>query len=373
MTTPIRVIPAHDIDALLPALAEALEGGPAVLPRAEDRTDPVPATAPAGTALVVETSGSTGIPKRVALSADALTAAATATAQALGGPGQWLHVLPAHYIAGAQVLIRSILAGEKPVVPHGRLDDGAFAAAVDAMTGERRYVSLVPVQLADLMESGDDATRALADLDAVLVGGQHLPTPLLERASRADISIVRTYGSSETAGGCVYDGVPLPGARLRVHGGEVEISGPMLATGYLEDPERTAAVFRVQDGVRWYETGDAGFVEDGRLRIGGRLDNVIVSGGINVSLDRVEDLVRTMPEHARAVVVGVPHARWGQVPVILTESPLDLHDVRALVTEHIGRAAQPARVIVVPEIPHLPSGKPDRRALCALAARTRLS
>lgn len=159
---------------------------------------------------------------------------------------------------------------------------------------------------------------ALRSFERILVGGQALPAATLERAEAAQVRIARTYGSTETSGGCVYDGVPLRGVGVRIERGEVQVSGPTLADGYLDDPERTDAAFlRDRDGTRWYRTGDAGLFEDGVLRVRGRLDNVIVSGGINVSLDRVERIVRGIPGLAMAVVVGVPDARWGEASVIV--------------------------------------------------------
>ena len=120
--------------------------------------------------------------------------------------------------------------------------------------------------------------------------------------------ITRTYGSSETAGGCVYDGRALDGVAMRIVDGGVELSGPMLADGYLGDPERTAAAFATDaDGTRWYRTGDLGeLTHDGTLRIRGRADDVIISGGVKVSLGEVERAVRAVPGFGEAVVVRMP-------------------------------------------------------------------
>ena len=131
-------------------------------------------------------------------------------------------------------------------------------------------------------------------------------------------AIVRTYGSTETSGGCVYDGRPLRGVSVRIVDGEVQIAGPTLAEGYLGDAETTDAVFRrSSDGTRWYLTGDAGIIEDDVLRVRGRIDNVIVSGGVNISLDRVERVVRGIPGLESAVVVGIPDPRWGETSVVV--------------------------------------------------------
>ena len=192
---------------------------------------------------------------------------------------------------------------------------------------------------------------------------------LRDRAAAVGARIVRTYGSTETSGGCVYDGVPLDGVTLSIVDGEVRISGPTLADGYLGDPGRTAEVFPTDaSGTRWYRTGDGGELADGVLRITGRLDNVIVSGGVNVSLDRVEAAVRGIPGLESAVVIPTDDPRWGQGSVVVAAAlGLDeretLERVRAEVAAAIGPVARPARVVLVDRLPLLASGKPDRAAL----------
>jgi len=192
----------------------------------------------------------------------------------------------------------------------------------------------------------------------VLLGGQAAPPALLAAASARGIRVTRTYGSSETSGGCVYDGEPIGAARVRVVDGEVQLAGPTLAEGYLLDPERTDAAFLTEDGTRWYRTGDAGHLVDGLLRVTGRLDDVIISGGVKVSLAEVETLVRTVASDA--VVVRAIDERWGEVPVVATTARLDLDVVRELVGTQLGTAARPARVVVLESLPTLASGKPDR-------------
>jgi O-succinylbenzoic acid--CoA ligase len=203
----------------------------------------------------------------------------------------------------------------------------------------------------------------------VLIGGGRLAAGLAERAEAAGVPVRRTYGASETAGGCVYDGVPLAGVEVRIADGEVQLSGPMLAEGYLGQPERTAATFLEEPGRRWYRTGDAGEWDGERLSITGRLDDVIITGGEKVSLGLVERAVQAVPGLADALVVRAADAEWGDVPVVIATAEADLAAVRDAVGAALGRAAAPRRLVVVPEIPLLPSGKPDRRALAAIAAR----
>lgn len=334
----------------------------AALPLALNSADPI----------LITTSGSTGIPKTVVLSAAALRASASATAARIG-EGSWLLALPATYVAGLQVLVRAHLAGTRPAYLDGSFTPDAFVAAVREMPGAgERYTSLVPAQLATLVaaaESDRSARDALRSFAAILIGGQALPVPLRERAESLGARIVRTYGSTETSGGCVYDGVPLEGVEVSSVEGELLIAGPTLADGYLGDADLTARIFPVgADGVRRYRTGDAGTFEDGVVRVTGRRDNVIVSGGVNVSLDRVEAIVRGVAGLEHAVVTGVADERWGEASVIVVEPSATTDDTallataRAAVADAIGNAARPSRLVRGP-VPLLPSGKPDRAAV----------
>lgn len=382
----------HPVDGddprdILPALRAAVLGaGPALgLGMTGADTGADAEEVPAGTAVVVTTSGSTGIPKRVVLSRSALTASALATAARIGD-GAWLLALPASYVAGLQVLVRSLVADRQPGLLSGPFQPQAFASAalmlVSSENGRRvpTFTSLVPAQLIRLLDAADDdasVRAALRSFEAILIGGQALPAAVLERAESAGARIVRTYGATETSGGCVYDGVPLDGVGVRIEGGEVQLSGPTLAEGYLGDPARTDAAFPADpDGTRWYRTGDAGLIDDGALRVRGRLDNVIVSGGINVSLDRVERVVRSVAGLHSAVVVGVPDDRWGEASVIVAargealrrSEATQLTEARAAVAAEIGAYARPSRLFLVDEIAALPSGKPDREAIRRLVA-----
>lgn len=375
---PLLIVDPADWRAVHAALrARLFADGPAVFP-VSDPGDAVPATAPAATALVIQTSGSTGRPKRVALGEAALRASAHATETALGGPGQWLVCLSPAFVAGSQQLVRSLLGGIEPVIgPLEGFDPAAFAASVAGMANGRRYSALVPAQLSRLVDDGErdpDLRAAVASLDAMLIGGQALPQAVAERARGLGYRIVRTYGSSETATGCVYDGRPVGATRLRTVDGVLEISGPTLAEGYLGDPDATAAAFHDEGGVRWFRTGDRAEISpDGTLRILGRADNVLISGGVKVSLDRVEAVVRELPGLSDAVVVRAPSERWGEVPVVVVAgeaaAPARLDEVRAHVGDVLGPAGRPDAIIVVATLPLLATGKPDRRALTALVAQ----
>lgn len=381
VTRAVRVVDSSRPDEVLTAIADALAGGgPAVVPRpgggavggwpeAHDRVAQ-------NVALVIETSGSTGVPKRVALSGDALLASAAASAGALGGQGQWVLALPAHYVAGAQVLVRSLAAETEPVFyGAGHFDAERFAGVAESLQHDLRYTSLVPVQLSRLVEAAEAGSRRVGSVlrrfDGILVGGQALAPVLRERALQLGARIVTTYGSSETSGGCVYDGMPIGTTVVRESRGQLEIGGAVLAEGYVGDAERTAAAFVEHDGARWYRTGDVGHVdESGRVTVLGRSDNVIISGGEKVLLDAVERAVQELTGFEHAVVVAVDDAEWGQVPVLVLEgvAPLGLASVREHVAARVGRAGAPALILEVERVPRLASGKPDRVALADTAA-----
>jgi O-succinylbenzoic acid--CoA ligase len=309
--------------------------------------------------LVVETTGSTGVPKRVLLSRDALRASADATHARLGGAGQWLLTVPPTYVAGLQVLVRSIRAGIDPL--H---HEGSMAGSVDAMAGPRRYVSLVPTQLVRLLAEPGEPT-ALARFDAVLVGGGPLLPRVRREAEKRGIRVVQTYGMSETCGGCVYDGVPLDGVGVKVDDDqEVWVTGPVLFDGYLGDPERTART--LVDG--WFRTDDLGALdEDGRLSILGRRDDVVISGGVKVPAVAVQQMLLEHPAVQDAAVVGVPDEEWGErvVAVVACDgAPARLDELRRRVTP---RSWAPKAVVVVRSLPSLRNGKLDRAAVRQLA------
>jgi len=364
----LRVVPPGP--GVFAALRDALAGGDAILVSGSagvTSTSDLPATVGQRVALVVETSGSTGRPKCVELSADALLANAAASESALGGPGQWVLALPTNYIAGLNVLARSLAAETEPVTVEGEHFTAAgFVAAVRRMSLPDRYTALVPAQLATLLDD-PASSKALTGFAAVLVGGQATPRPLLDRATAAGIRVRRSYGSSETSGGCVYDGVPIGTTAVKIVDGEIWLGGPSLAEGYLGDPELTAERFANEAGARWFRTADGGSFENGVLTVIGRRDEVLISGGVKVALAAVERVLREQPGLGDAIVVAVPDERWGEVPVAVTASTdFDPDAATAAVATELGRPARPARVLTVQALPLLPSGKVDR-----LAVRTR--
>jgi o-succinylbenzoate---CoA ligase len=385
--------PADAAGRMLEALAAALDGtGPALLPldpslprprlaalldafapshiETPEGTQRSTATAPTqsargvgpDTALVIATSGSTGQPKGTELSAAALLASARASLRRIGAsPGErWLCCLPAFHIAGVQVLVRSLVSGTDPVVASD-LNPAALAASGCA------HVAVVPTQLRRLVDARADLTA----VRTILLGGAAAPAGLLDAARAAGGRVVTTYGMSETSGGCVYSGMPLDDVSVDIGpGGRIRLAGPVLFSGYRLRPDLTAAAL---DG-RWFVTSDVGSIgPSGELLVRGRADDVINTGGEKVVAAEVEAALETCAGVREAAVVGRPDGEWGELvtAVVVPDDPAApplLADIRAHVRSSLPAYAAPGALLLVPEMPMLPSGKPDRAALRARAA-----
>lgn len=394
---------------------------------------------PESIALVVGTSGSTGAPKQTALSVRALRASARATDRffadypSIGSskprrvvsedPAQWLLALPAHYVAGAQVLARSVLAGTTPVVAASVTDGVSFTPEVFLNTAERlncarRFISLVPTQVHKLLEAaeanpalGSEIYDALGQFTGILLGGAPASASLLAAARELGLNVVTTYGSAETAGGCVYSGTALPGVRLRVvpedaglldssvagdatGAGRIWLGGEHLASGYMGDNARTASHFFVDaDGCRWYRTDDYGSLtptapgapeNDGApmLNIVGRSDDVIITGGVKVSARAVAAVLESHPAVREAAVMGIPDAHWGSALAAAitlrgasgaqsaSDAPRATCDMlREFCTDKLGAAGAPKFLRILADFPTASTGKPDRRAIYSMLYR----
>jgi O-succinylbenzoic acid--CoA ligase len=327
----LRLVPGTP-DGVLAALAGVLDGsGTPFAPMPEDAVGAArvkEAAAPEqpvedGCAVVLTTSGSSGEPKGVLLSRQALIASATATHDRLGGPGQWLLPMKPYFVGGLQILTRSLVAGTTPVMLGDSLTESAAA-----MTGVRRYTAMVPTQLARYLETDLDALRSF---DAIIIGGASTSEPLKVRAAEAGVTAIPAYGMTETGSGCVYAGVPLDGTSIDLDGGRILIKGSTLFSGYRLKPELTAEV--LTDG--WFRTQDRGELVDGRLR--------------------VKD----------AVVLGVPDAEWGTrvVAFVVAEPGVERDEVRDWVGETLPRTWAPRDVVRLEALPMLASGKVDRQRL----------
>lgn len=355
--------------AVMPDVEAAIAGQCAVLPVPKSdrhRAETLCTTMRAGhsiddsVAAVLATSGSTGTPKGAELTPVNLVASADATHQFLGGPGQWLLAMPAHHIAGFQVLVRSMVAGVEPAFVD--LTSGfhvsEFAARAEdlAATGERMYTALTPMQIDKTMSTlaGIEALRLFS---AVLVGGGAIDPGMLTSAAKLRINVVTTYGSSETAGGCVYNGTPLAGAKVRVTGGRIYLGGPMIARGYRNLPDHEAFA---EPG--WYATSDAGELIGGTLRVTGRLDNIIETGGLKLQPEVLEFYMLGIDGVTAACVVGVPDPRYGnRICAVYTGTAA----VSALMEafDDLPRWQVPKDLRRVEELPQTGPGKVDRIAV----------
>ena len=448
----LSAVEPADPQVILRAFERSLTGD---LPNsARDGQDPRgQIEAPESIALVVGTSGSTGAPKQTALSVQALRASARATERFFADypssgsskprravsedPAQWLLALPAHYVAGAQVLARSVLAGTAPVVAASVTDGVSFTPevflnAAERLSCTRRFVSLVPTQVHKLLEAaeanptlGSEIYDALGQFTGILLGGAPASASLLAAARELGLNVVTTYGSAETAGGCVYSGTALPGVRLRVvpedaglldssvagaaadtgqngdsapghtkNTGRVWLGGEHLASGYMGDSARTASHFFVDaDGCRWYRTDDYGSLtpstpnapeDEGApmLNIVGRSDDVIITGGVKVSARAVAAVLESHPAVREAAVMGIPDARWGSAVaaaitlrgVSAAQSAPDTSGVtcdilREFCTDKLGAAGTPKYLRIFADFPTASTGKPDRQAIYSMLYR----
>jgi O-succinylbenzoic acid--CoA ligase len=307
------------------ALAQALDGtGPALALAHTTRTE-----VDARVALLLTTTGSTGTPKEVFLSGEAITASARLANEFLGATAndRWSLKLPVNHIAGINVLARSI------------------ALATRLETDGAEFTAIVPTQLHRALTTDSALLAELQKCKAVLVGGAATSERLLQQAREASINVVTTYGSSETSGGCIYNNEPLAGVEVRINSaGLLEISTPTLAEAVASNG--------------WYTTSDRAEIVDGKVLILGRADDVIISGGENISLSQVERVLADLAPEFMAV--GVPSDEWGTELVLLSISPLDLQIVKERLTQAIGKYAVPKEIVIIDAIPLKGIGKPDR-------------
>ena len=349
---------ARVLDAFAPAAVETADG-------LSHRPDGIPVSEQ--TTVVIATSGSTGQPKGVELSASALTHSARASLARVGAaPGErWLLCLPATHIAGIQVLVRSLVAGTAPVIA-GRLD-AAVLEGFGAEDSGCAHVSIVPTQLRRLLGTTADGPATWAgNFRSVLLGGAAAPRGRLARGREAGITVVTTYGMSETCGGCVYDGFPLDGVSVETgDDGRIRIGGPVLFSGYRLRPDLTAAALH---GGR-FATSDLGVIgANGQLTVRGRADDVINTGGEKVVAGEVASVLETCPGVREAVVIGRPDAEWGErvTAVIVPDNsaqPPTLDLLSRHVRERLPRYAAPRELVLLDALPMLPSGKPDLEIL----------
>jgi O-succinylbenzoic acid--CoA ligase len=313
---------------------------------------------------VVATSGTSGEPRLAQLPRAAVGSAVAASLDALDASAYdpWVSCLTPAHIGGLLVLLRGVLTGSRIIVQE-RFEPGALLAHAPAGA----HVSLVPTMLERLVRGGPD----LSALGAIVVGGGPLDPALRDAAARLGGRIVSTYGSTETCGGVVYDGVPFDGTLVRIGAdkpdavGRIEIQGPTLMDGYRADPASTAQAFAV-DG--WLRTGDLGWLEEDRLHVRGRADDAIRTGAETVWPDEVEAVLATHPKVADVAVAGRPDSEWGShvVAWVVPRDPTDpptLEQLREHCRDTLARFKAPRDVRLLMTLPRTVGGKVRRAAL----------
>ena len=336
-------------------------------------------TAP-GAQAVLWTSGTSGRPRGVALSADNLRVSALATQARLGlGPEDvWLASLSLAHVGGLALVTRSLLLGAT-LVAWGRFHAGSASELMDGVAirdgapPRLTHMSVVPTQLLQLLEQRRGAPPP-PTFRCALVGGAHAPAGLVGRALDEGWPLALTYGMTEMTSqvatapparfrakpGTV--GAPLDGAEVRVApDGEILTRGATLALGYLG----TDVPLRDVEG--WYHTGDLGWTDgDGDLWITGRRADRIVSGGVNVDAHEVGAALRAPPAVRDACVVGVPDERWGEsvaAALVPTGDGVDLDALADWLRERLSPAKRPRLWKTMEALPLNANGKVDRGAV----------
>ncbi len=293
--------------------------------------------------VIVNTTGSTGIRKRVLLSINAIaTCAELSNAQIDAKPGDvWSLLLPINHIAGLNVLARAILLGSEVVGADQNAD----------------FTAIVPTQLHRAISGDEKLLKHLQNCKSVLVGGSPASKTILGAAKNAGINVITTYGMTETSGGCVYNNRALPGVSLMVdESGRLKIKGPILASGYEDNQELWNENFK--DG--WFLTSDLGTVNGEEIKVIGRADDVVISGGENVSLMAIENELADNFPNVNFLATSVPDAEWGEKICLVSDLEIDSEHVVQILKNNLGKQFAPKEFLVVKPIPQIGIGKPDR-------------
>jgi o-succinylbenzoate---CoA ligase len=293
--------------------------------------------------VIIETTGSSGIRKRVQLSTNAIETSAELSNSLIGAaPGDvWSLLLPINHIAGVNVLARAIKLDSKVV----GVDDTAD------------YTAVVPTQLHRALFGDEKLLKHLQRCKSVLVGGSPASKTILELATKAGINVITTYGMTETSGGCIYNNRALPGVSVMVDkAGRLMIKGPILASGYENNQELWSENFK--DG--WFVTNDLGAIKDNEVQVIGRSDDVVLSGGENVSLIAIEnELAANFPD-VNFLATSIADSEWGQKICLISNIEIDHLQVSQVLKDKLGKQFVPKDFLVVEQIPQIGIGKPDR-------------
>jgi O-succinylbenzoic acid--CoA ligase len=293
--------------------------------------------------VIIETTGSSGIKKRVVLSIDAISASAelsNARINATSGD-VWSLLLPTNHIAGVNVLARAIKLDSKVVGVDETAD----------------YTAIVPTQLHRALFGDKKLLEHLQKCKSVLVGGSPASKTLLELATKAGINVITTYGMTETSGGCIYNNRALPGVSVEAdETGRLMIKGPILANGYENNQELWNENFKDE----WFLTNDLGTVKDNEVLVIGRSDDVVLSGGENVSLIAIEnELAANFPD-VNFLATSITDFEWGQKICLISNIEIDHLQVSQVLKDKLGKQFVPKDFLVVEQIPQIGIGKPDR-------------
>jgi O-succinylbenzoic acid--CoA ligase len=328
-------------------LAVALEGSGAALSTTQTQTKQVANEV----ALVVNTSGSTGDSKSVVLSSAALIASANASHKYLGAtPGDsWSLLLPTTHIAGLNVIVRATALGSRVI------DNRNIENYVDA-----DFVSIVPTQLYKALTSDSKLLEHLTAAEAVLVGGAPLSDKLKKEAANKHVKIITTYGMTEMSGGCVYNQKPLEGVDVKISdAGLIQLSGPMIASGYLL---ANGQLEKFADSES-FDTTDLGEISNGMLKVLGRVDDVIISGGEKISLSAVEEIIKQILPKMDLITFAMADELWGEKLCLASTSLIDIEDLRT----NLDSILTPKEIFLFEEIPTTMLGKPDRKRAIQIA------
>ena len=334
----LRVSPACETPQLARDITAALAGNGPTLGFGEVNSEFGPMQA----AVVIGTSGTTGTPKEIFLSSHALVASARASNAFLGAKAgdTWSLLLPLTHVAAVNVFVRAFELGTIPV------DLRNYSDAYPRVD----FTAIVPTQLFRALNGDDHLLKHLQGAQKVLVGGAALSNAIRNQATAAGVNVVTTYGMSETSGGCVYNGEILEGTEVEVRGGSIFIRGNVLALN-----------LDLTDG--WFESNDLGEFVGDKLVVIGRADDVIISGGENLSLNNVENILNESFPDIQFAAFCVEDPQWGQSLHIAVVGEIDRDSVISLLERKIGAFAKPKGIHSVNSLPLLGIGKVDRKRL----------
>jgi O-succinylbenzoic acid--CoA ligase len=302
-------------------------------------------------AVVIPTSGSTGIPKEVALTSKALFASAKAAHKYLKAKKneRWSLLLPINHIAGVNVLVRSIALQSEIIDLRGKNTNESA-----------EYTSIVPTQLYRALNGDNDLLEHLRSAKAVLVGGSPTADDLLEEAKSKNINVITTYGMSEMSGGCIYNNKPLSGVKVKIKKHQViALSGPMQAKTYLNDQN----AWKATTSKKWFITSDFGEYKKGKLIINGRIDDLIISGGEKISLATIEVTLNEIFPSQRFMTCASKDAEWGERLILASDGQIEIEKIKVVLKDKFGDHAVPKAFMPSIELPITSIGKPDRKKL----------